>query len=76
MLQTPTDNSHATLITLFLNAVDEVRGKDDISAVASELGRVIQYMGYHKLSGMNDPKTITMSAAKNCVRDGDVFFTK
>ena len=80
MLQTPTENPHATLITLFLSAVYEAKGEDSIATVSSDFQRAAQYMGtrFHN-RGMSEysPEMMAVTAARDCTRGGvDVAFDK
>jgi hypothetical protein len=80
MLQTPAENPHATLITLFLNAVHEAKGEDSVVTVKSELQRAAQYLGtkfHNREMAAYDPEMMAVTAARECTRDGvDVAFGK
>lgn len=79
MLQTPSDNPHATLITLFLNFPLEVNSEDDPVLLKGEIERVGKYMGFgpHNLPPFVTPKDPIMAnimVSRDCVRDGDALF--
>ena len=77
LLQQPGVNCHATLVTLFLNAVYEVyqRFKNDPKIVASELKRVLQYRPPKSLRrSVHDAESVMNIAGTDSVRDGDKYF--
>jgi len=77
LLQPPGINPHATLVTLFLNAVHEIhhRFKDDPKLLVSELKRVMQYRRSKlRHRDVNDAEGGLNVAATDSVRDGDRYF--
>lgn len=79
LLQDPTDNKHATLITLFMNAVQEIYEdfKQDPKTVKSELTRVMQYrLPVAPRLSQHDAQATLNVAAMDLVRDGDRFFKR
>lgn len=75
MLKTPKQNSHATLITLFMNAAQQAqqaRGYD-IEAVMTGMQKVSQFLPYKITATQNqhDPAALRFMAAKDLVRDYD-----
>lgn len=80
-------NSSATLITLFMNTVNEAVGcmengtasqrKQTESRMKREVDTVWKYLGDpRRLIGDHDPKLIMAVVGRFCVRDDDHFFDK
>jgi hypothetical protein len=84
MLQKPTENPHATMITLFMNAVFETHlteEKYNPDHVITKLRRAItnksalEYIGRDALQGWkHGPARTLLDYAKTCTRDGDAYF--
>ncbi|KAL2293460.1 hypothetical protein FJTKL_05361 [Diaporthe vaccinii] len=73
LLQTPLDNPHATLITLFMNAVDENITDAEICAHMNTqdptMKRILQYLSFSPRQPIpNDPIIFKILAARGCVR--------
>jgi hypothetical protein len=76
-LQKPTDNSHATMITLFMNAVPEMvnLGPPNRAEATSLLLKVAKYLPATRPPRSEyDPGTIKYVAAHDLVRDNDMYF--
>lgn len=77
MLQKPTVNPHATLITLFMNAVQEgfmnSGDETDIKVMTREMALINEYLPYRPFLNTNDPYFIKVSFAKSLVRDVDRY---
>ncbi|KAM0724071.1 hypothetical protein Q7P37_000251 [Cladosporium fusiforme] len=78
LLQPPSQNRHAVLTTLFINAVEEMHLQEQHGATfASELKRVTQYLPLRTIPrSEGDPSTVMMMAALPMVREGDRFFDR
>jgi hypothetical protein len=76
LLDDPTVNPHATLLCLFLNAVDETeRMLDDMTMQMRDMMRAMPYFTHTgKSRSRYDPKIVLSTAAKDYVRDGDHYF--
>jgi hypothetical protein len=81
LLQEPAVNPHATLITLFMNAVDESMTDQDRMADATEgsqssrdLVKYIRPTG--PLTGAHDPVLIRFSFARDFVTSHDRYFDR
>lgn len=84
MLQNPSANPHATLITLFMTGEYEMfktcweKEKPDTAvdeATLSEYQRAAQYMGLTEDDLANKtPRAAMIAKAISCVRDGDPYF--
>lgn len=77
-LQTPTINPHATLISLFMNAVDEEMTKEDERQnVKTELMDVMRYMPFTGAPpSTRDPLFLMRDASRPLVRDNDRYFNR
>ncbi|KAH7037034.1 uncharacterized protein B0I36DRAFT_402498 [Microdochium trichocladiopsis] len=81
LLQTHAMNPHATLITLFMNAVDENRNEQDEILEMSPDGPVmrtlIKYMPpTRRLASKNDPAMIKFISSKDYVASHDRYFDR
>lgn len=81
LLQTPVDNPHATLITLFMNAVDENISDAEIRAHTNAQGptmkRILQYLSFSPRQLIpNDPILFKILAARGCVANYDSTFDR
>ena len=76
-MQKVSENPYATLLTFFMNAVEEHNEAIIQSLTESELKRVIQYVPLKALPcSMYEPQALLRSASRACVRDGDMLFDK
>jgi len=77
LLQEPAVNPHATLITLFMNAVEEEFincGEDhDVEVMRSKLTLVSKYLPYRPNLNTNNPYFLKFSFAKPFVRDEERY---
>jgi hypothetical protein len=78
LLQLPSENRHAVLSTLFINAVEEMHSRDKRGKTQeTELKRVLEYLPLHSLpQSEGDPNMILMLAAMSIIRDGDMYFSR
>jgi hypothetical protein len=80
LLQPPSENRHAVLSTLFINAVEEMHARDQRGVTqdtGTELKRVLKYLPLQSLpQSEGDPNTILMMAVMSIVRDGDKYFSR
>lgn len=81
LLQSPAVNPHATLITLFMNAVDESITERDRKAEANEGSQssksLIKYMRpTGPLTGAYDPTLVKFSFARDYVTTYDRYFDR
>lgn len=81
LLQTPLDNPHATLITLFMNAVDENITDAEICAHMNTqdptMKRILQYLSFSPRQPIpNDPIIFKILAARGCVTNYDSTFDR
>jgi hypothetical protein len=80
LLQEPAVNPHATLITLFINAVEEEfrnSGEEyDMKIMRRELSLVSKYLPHRPNLNMNDPYILKFSFAKPLVRDVERYLGK
>ena len=80
LLQHPSKNSHATLLTLFMNAVAEmVEQTKGAESLELEMKRVLQYMPLQRMPSKfsnGDPQLTVRISALPLVRDGDKFFDR
>lgn len=76
-LQVPSENTHATLIALFMNAVDEAMTKaDEMSATMKELKTVVKYLPLAGVPTKNSGQAILKNLARALVRDMDTYFDR
>ncbi|KAI1761376.1 hypothetical protein GGR53DRAFT_469374 [Hypoxylon sp. FL1150] len=77
MLKEPEDNPHATLVALFLNAVDELYDDNEkLKALQSEMKQVWSYMTPSPPTGPYDAKVIIGDIATQQVRDVNTHFDR
>jgi hypothetical protein len=82
LLQGPLINPHATLITLFMNAVDEnITDQDRIADMTSHSLTTERLLKYLPLKGMpptnlSDPRVIKFSFARDNVATYDHIFDR
>ncbi|KAF2174400.1 hypothetical protein K469DRAFT_756748 [Zopfia rhizophila CBS 207.26] len=78
LLDSPHDNPHATLVTLFMNTVDEIaNGKKEALSLKAEMMRLVQYLPPQGLSfSEGDPWMVNMLSARPLVRDVENFFER
>lgn len=78
MLQKPEDNPHATLLSLFLNAVHEIAGRRyDKKRTESEVMRVMPYMSFsERPQSPYDPKAILLMSALPLVMEAERMFNQ
>ncbi|KAI9689028.1 MAG: hypothetical protein M1822_000765 [Bathelium mastoideum] len=79
MLKSRTENKHATLITLFINALVTVEEHLKYADMQKELEALKTYLGDPFLSrpmmrNVNNPEFLRLSAARALVRDNDRLF--
>jgi hypothetical protein len=76
LLDDPTVNPHATLLCLFLNAVDETERM--LNDTAMQMRDMMLAMPYFTHTGKPrsryDPKIVLSTAAKDYLRDGEHYF--
>jgi hypothetical protein len=78
-LQTIRQNPHATLITLYLNAVMEIVKMGDEADIAAEMGILAQYLPTPRLfldPSMNDPDMLRIWDARTLVLDASKYFNQ
>lgn len=74
LLDDPMVNPHATLLCLFLNAVDETeRTLGDMAMQTRDMMRAMPF-STEKPTSKYDPKMVLSTAAKDYMRDGDYYF--
>lgn len=77
LLKQPDENPHATLVALFLNAVDEMYDDNEKrKAMMSEMRQVWSYMTPSPLTSPYDPNVIVGDIATQQVRDVDKHFER
>jgi hypothetical protein len=80
LLEAPTANPHATLITLFMNAIEEEFrecGEDhNASIMRKEISLLTKYIPYRPNLNDYDPDFIKLSFAKPLVRDVERYLGK
>ncbi|KAF2277188.1 uncharacterized protein EI97DRAFT_449912 [Westerdykella ornata] len=78
LLDGPHDNPHATLVTLFMNAVDEMAdGKEEEISLKAEMMQLMKYLSPKGLGfSQGDPWMVNMLAARPLVRDVETFFDR
>ena len=80
MLKSKAENPHATLITLFLNAVQQVITPEDrINATKLEAAKLSPYMPVTRevlMNGEGSPDLVRFVEAQQYVRDFDKFFER
>ena len=78
MLKTPSENPHATLITLYINAThdaDQALGMNyQKIRLLSEMTEVQKYLQPAPAAWVWDPAFVQVSSAKNIVRDNESLF--
>lgn len=81
MLKEPTRNPHATLLTLYMNAVDEMAFAETRQAIAAEYKRAELYIFNNGRSpaAFSNPyskESILLGASRTLFRDGDAYFNR
>lgn len=81
LLQSPLENPHSTLITLFMNAVDENFTDAERFSYMNQQGptmkRILQYLSFTpKALIPNDPIIFKLLAARDCVASHDSTFDR
>ncbi|TVY43017.1 hypothetical protein LOCC1_G004360 [Lachnellula occidentalis] len=82
LLKQPSQNPHATLITLFLNAVEEVSTRaDSVTNMVQEMDRLKRYLPLdmqllQRHNHMHNAEFLAFSCAKILVRDFDTLFQR
>ncbi|KAI0378799.1 hypothetical protein F5Y04DRAFT_272324 [Hypomontagnella monticulosa] len=77
LLKEPRDNPHATLVALFLNAVDEMFDDDEKrKAIEHEVKEVFKYMAPTPPTGPYDASIMVNDIATQQVRDVDKYFER
>lgn len=81
MLKEPAHNPHATLLTLYMNAVDEMASDETRQAIAAECKRAEPYIFNNgrspaALSNPFSKELILLGASRTLFRDGDVYFDR
>ena len=78
MLQNPSQNPHATFLTLFMNAVEEAsRWTNDPGVLMTELHRAQEYFPRTRmLQSQYDPQAILTITSIEMVRDFDTHFAE
>jgi hypothetical protein len=80
LLENTVVNPHATLITLFMNALEEefmnCGDERNKNVMMKELKLVTEYAGYRPNITKNDPYFLQLSFAKPLVRDKEKYLEK
>lgn len=77
LLQSPTTNPHATLITFFMNAVQEMVGPDAREDLEQEVRKLAKYMpDLGARPSMYGARMMVMMASGALVRDVDKYFNR
>ncbi|KAI1394162.1 uncharacterized protein F4822DRAFT_39208 [Hypoxylon trugodes] len=77
LLKPRNENPHATLVALFLNAVDEIFDDDEKRKVIKrEMGLVYKYLPMQMPTGPYDANIIISDVATQQIRDVDKYFNK
>lgn len=80
LLQPPLINPHATLITLFMNAVNKnITDRDQIADMTPQsptTKRLLKYLPPKRPAGANDPEIIKFLYARNIIATYDHVFNK
>ena len=79
MLKTPDLNRHATLLTLYMNAVDDAARDETCKAVETEYKRAEPYVLGATGSPFYSPyskERILLGASRTLLRDNDVYFDR
>ena len=81
LLQTPVENPHATIITLFMNAVEETMTDEDrvqgLTPYSQETKRLLKYLPPNRRpSSKNDPAVIKFGFAREIVGTYDHIFER
>jgi len=76
LLDEPTANPHATMLCLFMNAVDEAeRMLGNMTMQMRDMMRAMPFLTQTKKpTSKYDPKIVLSTAAKDYMRDGDCHF--
>jgi len=78
LLQTPTHNRHAMLMTTFMNAVQEEQSGDERKSTQTEMPAVLKYLPLSSFPRHDPPNAafMVMQSGMNIVRDGDHYFDR
>ncbi|KAK8038412.1 hypothetical protein PG994_015179, partial [Apiospora phragmitis] len=77
LLRPPWCNPHATLITLFMNAISEVTtAADEQAEAAKELRLAMKYLHPTPIPSMYDADMLRVAANKESLRDFDKYFDR
>jgi hypothetical protein len=80
LLRPPLVNPHATLITLFMNAVDETIAMQgqiaDMATNSVTTKRLLKYLPLKSISNPNDPQMIKFTYALDNVASHDHIFDR
>jgi hypothetical protein len=81
LLQTPLDNPHATLVTLFMNAVDETLTDEDriqdLTAHSPTTKRLFKYLPpKRRPTSPYDPELIKFNLGRDLVKPYDHIFDR
>jgi len=79
LLRSQTHNKHATLITLFLNAVVEMQSLQPRTGAETkqDLARLSKFLKLHAAMGSpNSPEMVHIMGAMSLVQDGEKYFKK
>jgi hypothetical protein len=78
LLESPHDNPHAALVTLFMNAVDEiVDEKEETLSVKTEITQLMKYIPPQPAKrSAGDPWMVNVMSARPLVRDVEKFFKR
>ncbi len=78
LLRSRVENEHATLISLFLNAVEEMFRPDEASTavINQELRRLRLLLPTVPRGGPNSAEFIQLLSSRTIVRDGEKYFQR
>ncbi|KAK8917376.1 hypothetical protein VCV18_009840 [Metarhizium anisopliae] len=77
LLKEPQTNPHATLITLFMNAVPEtVTKRDEYASLREELSQVTKYLTPSFSIAPYDADRLRIDSCRDMVRNNDKFFDR
>jgi hypothetical protein len=81
MLKTPDLNPHATLLTLYMNAVDQMAVAETRQAIAAEYTRAEPYVfkdgrSPAALSNPYSKERVLLGSSRTLFRDGDGYFDR
>lgn len=77
-LQSPDINPHATLLTLFMNAIPEmITDHEDASDLRHDMSKAMKYIPFTGLPGnLRDPRFLRLMEARSIFRDNDKYFNR